>query len=112
MKIAATTFIIPFAFVYSPVLMTFPHLTWNVVPQIMEVLAIQFTVSIAAYGYYLRNLNAWERAVFAAAAIVGFFAMTWGQIYWHWLLIAIAAAMTVWLLLTRARGAQLEKAAA
>ena len=69
MKIAATTFIIPFAFVYSPVLMSFPHLTWNVVPQILEVLAIQFTVSIAAYGYYLRNLNvgsvvssAWRRS--------------------------------------------------
>jgi TRAP transporter 4TM/12TM fusion protein len=109
MKIAATTFIIPFAFVYSPVLMSFPHLTWNVVPQILEVLAIQFTVSIAAYGYYLRNLNIWERGVFAVAALIGFFAMTWGQIYWHWSLIAIAAAMTVWLLATRARYPHLEK---
>jgi TRAP transporter 4TM/12TM fusion protein len=110
MKIAATTFIIPFAFVYSPVLMSFPHLTWNVVPQILEVLAIQFTVSIAAYGYYLRNLNIWERGIFAVAALIGFFAMTWGQIYWHWSLIAIAAAMTVWLLATRARYPHLEKA--
>jgi TRAP transporter 4TM/12TM fusion protein len=110
MKIAATTFIIPFAFVYSPVLMSFPHLTWNVVPQILEVLAIQFTVSIAAYGYYLRNLNIWERGVFAVAALIGFFAMTWGQIYWHWSLIAIAAAMTVWLFATRARYPHLEKA--
>jgi TRAP transporter 4TM/12TM fusion protein len=110
MKIAATTFIIPFAFVYSPVLMSFPHLTWNVVPQILEVLAIQFTVSIAAYGYYLRNLNNWERGVFAVAALIGFFAMTWGQIFWHWSLIAIAAAMTVWLFATRARYPHLEKA--
>ncbi len=112
MKIAATTFIIPFAFVYSPVLMSFPHLTWNVVPQILEVLAIQFTVSIAAYGYYLRNLNGWERGVFGVAALIGFFAMTWGQIYWHWTLIAIVAAMTVWLLATRARYPHPEKASA
>lgn len=112
MKIAATTFIIPFAFVYSPVLMSFPHLSWNVVPQILEVLAIQFTVSIAAYGYYLRNLNGWERGVFTVAALIGFFAMTLGQIYWHWSLIAIVAAMSVWLYLTRTRYPHLEKAAA
>jgi hypothetical protein len=85
-------------------------LTWNVVPQILEVLAIQFTVSIAAYGYYLRNLNIWERGVFAVAALIGFFAMTWGQIYWHWSLISIATAMTVWLFATRARYPHLEKA--
>jgi TRAP-type uncharacterized transport system fused permease subunit len=112
MKIAATTFIIPFAFVYSPVLMTFPHLSWNMIPQILEVLAIQFTVSIAAYGYYIRNLNGWERGVFSVAALIGFFAMTLGQIYWHWLLIVIIAAMTVWLYLTRMRYPHLERVAA
>jgi TRAP transporter 4TM/12TM fusion protein len=112
MKIAATTFIIPFAFVYSPVLMTFPHLSWNMIPQILEVLAIQFTVSIAAYGYYIRNLNGWERGVFSVAALIGFFAMTLGQIYWHWSLIVIAAAMTVWLYLTRMRYPHLERVAA
>lgn len=112
MKIAATTFIIPFAFVYSPVLMTFPHLSWNMIPQILEVLAIQFTVSIAAYGYYIRNLNGWERGVFSVAALIGFFAMTLGQIYWHWSLIVIIAAMTVWLYLTRMRYPHLERVAA
>jgi TRAP transporter 4TM/12TM fusion protein len=112
MKIAATTFIIPFAFVYSPVLMSFPHVTRNVVPQILEVLAIQFTVSVAAYGYYLRNLNGWERGVFSVASLIGFFAMTLGEIYWHWSLIAICVAMTAWLIATRARYPHLKEAEA
>ncbi len=111
MKIAATTFIIPFAFVYSPSLMAFPHLSWNLVPAILEVLAIQTTVSVAAYGYYLRNLVVWERLVFTAAALVGFFAMTLGETYWHMTLIAVLVVMTIWLLITRSRGAEAEKAA-
>lgn len=111
MKIAATTFIIPFAFVYSPSLMSFPHVSWNVVPQILEVLVIQVTVSFAAYGYCLRDLTAWERWVFGVASLVGFLAMTLGQIYWHWIMAGIVAAMLVWLKATRTRDAALEEAA-
>lgn len=112
MKIAATTFIIPFAFVYSPSLMAFPHLSWKLVPALLEVLAIQITASIAAYGYCLRDLAAWERLVFAAAGLIGFLAMTEGQIYWHWSFVGIMAIMLTWLVATRARGAQAERAAA
>ncbi|MCP5374190.1 MAG: TRAP transporter fused permease subunit, partial [Hyphomicrobiales bacterium] len=65
MKMAMTTFIIPFAFVFSPELMSFPHLTWKVLPAVLEVLAIQWTVSIAAYGYVFRPLAGWERLLFA-----------------------------------------------
>lgn len=103
MKIAATTFIIPFAFVYSPSLMSFPNLTWAVVPAVLEVIAIQVTVSVAAYGYFLRPLAAWERWVFFAASLAGFMAMTLGQFYWHTLLIVLFVAMAVWLFMTRAR---------
>lgn len=76
LKIAATTFIIPFAFVFMPELMTFPNLTWAVVPAVLLVLAIQTTVSIAAYGYCFRRLAGWERWMFLAAALALFMAMT------------------------------------
>jgi len=76
MKMAATTFIIPFAFVFSPELMSFPNMTWNVVPAIAEVMAIQWTISIAAYGYIFRPLAGWERTLFAIAALCGFLGMT------------------------------------
>lgn len=76
MKIAMTTFIIPFAFVYSPELMTFPNLTWAVVPPLLEVLLIQASVSIACYGYVFRRLRTWERWTVGAAAFAGFLGMT------------------------------------
>jgi TRAP transporter 4TM/12TM fusion protein len=76
MKMAMTTFIIPFAFVFSPSLMSFPHMTWNVVPAVAEVVGIQWTISIAAYGYIFRPLVGWERFAFAIAALCGFLGMT------------------------------------
>jgi TRAP-type uncharacterized transport system fused permease subunit len=111
-KIAATTFIIPFAFVYSPSLMSFPNLTWDVVPAIAEVIAIQITVSIASYGYFIRILQGWERLVFLAAALCGFMAMTVGDIYWHVSLIGLFTGMGVWLYSTRTRAALAEGPAA
>ena len=76
MKMAMTTFIIPFAFVFSPELMSFPHMSWNVLPAVLEVMAIQWTVSIAAYGYIFRPLAGWERLLFAIATLCGFLGMT------------------------------------
>jgi len=76
MKIALTTFIIPFAFVFSPELMSFPHMTWDVIPAILEVVFIQWSVSTASYGYMFRPLTGWERWIFAVAAGFGFLGMT------------------------------------
>jgi TRAP transporter 4TM/12TM fusion protein len=76
LKIAMTTFIIPFAFVFSPELMSFPNMTWSVVPAILEVVFIQWSVSIASYGFFFRVLVGWERMVFAAVALLGFLGMT------------------------------------
>jgi len=78
-KIALTTFIIPFAFVFFPELMTFPHLTWAVVPAVLVVISIQWTVSISSYGYLFRPLLGWERAVFGVAALSGFLGMAFKE---------------------------------
>ncbi|MEM6548149.1 MAG: TRAP transporter fused permease subunit [Pseudomonadota bacterium] len=101
MKIAATTFIIPFAFVYSPELMSFPNMTWLVVPAILEVLLVQITVSIAAYGYCLRPLVWWERWVFLAAALCGFLGMTANGTMFFFAQAGLAAATGAWLWTTR-----------
>jgi len=111
LKIAATTFIIPFAFVYSPSLMMFPNMTWAVVPAVLEVIAIQITVSVASYGYFLRVLSGVERLAFLAAALCGFLAMTLGQIYWHGALIGIFCLMAAWLFTTRTRQVLVQSAA-
>jgi TRAP transporter 4TM/12TM fusion protein len=75
MKLAATTFIIPFAFVYRPQLLDFPNLGWNVVPPLVEVLLIQWTSSIALFGYFRRVLTPVERGLAYGVTVVGYWAM-------------------------------------
>jgi TRAP-type uncharacterized transport system fused permease subunit len=103
MKIAATTFIIPFAFVFSPELMSFPNLTWAVVPPFLEVLAIQYTVSVASYGHYLRRLSGWERCAFLAIALAGFFNMTLHEAVYFYVGLGLFIAMTAWIMASRSR---------
>lgn len=101
MKLAMTTFIIPFAFVFSPELMSFPNLTWQVVPPLAEVIAIQLTVSIASYGYLFRNLNALERWTMALAALFGFLGMTDQGSLFFMIQGAVFVPLTFYLYVTR-----------
>jgi TRAP-type uncharacterized transport system fused permease subunit len=75
MKLAVTTFLIPFAFVFQPELLSFPNLTWSVVPPVVLLLVLQWTVSVAAYGYFRRDLGAVERAAFTLVSLAGFLAI-------------------------------------
>ena len=101
LKIASTTFVIPFAFVYSPELMTFPNLGLNVIPAIIEVLAIQIAASIACYGYCFRHLVGWERWVFTAITLSAFFYMTLAKNVYLLAALALTAAMMFWLISSR-----------
>ncbi len=103
MRIAATTFIIPFAFVFSPELMSFPNMSWAVLPPLLEVLAIQYTASIAGYGHYLRPLGGTERWMFAGIAVTGFFNMTLGDMIYLVVGVAWFAAMTIYILVSKKR---------
>ena len=60
-KLMLTTFVIPFAFVYYPSLMSFPNLSWDVLIPIVTCLLLQWTVSIACYGHFLRDQSYTER---------------------------------------------------
>ena len=103
MKIALTTFIIPFAFVFFPELMAFPNMTWAVVPAILAVVFFQWTVSIASYGYLFRPLVGWERGVFAAASLAGFLGMAFHDSMYYATHAALFIVMGMILFSTRSR---------
>src|SRR5574341_1085335 len=71
MKLAATTFIIPFAFVFNPELMAFPNFSWKMLWAVVEVLVVQWTSSIFLYGYFRRKLTAIERGASFIAVLLG-----------------------------------------
>ena len=93
MKLASTTFIIPFAFVYRPQLMDFPNLGWNVVPPVVEILLIQWTSSIALYGYFRRTLTPVESAFFGVVTVVGYWAMITEALYSTFVFLGATAAV-------------------
>lgn len=97
MKMAVTTFIIPFAFVYHPELMSFPNLTWAVVPPLALTLVLQWTVSVAAYGYFRRDLTTIERGAFTAVSLVGFAAMVSDGHTITAVFVAVLAVSTAWI---------------
>ena len=93
MKLAASTFIIPFAFVYRPQLLEFPNLGWNVVPPLVEVLLVQWTTSIALFGYFRRTLGTIERYLFGALTILGYWAMITEAIHSTFVFAGASAAL-------------------
>jgi len=93
MKLAASTFIIPFAFVYRPQLLEFPNVGWNVVPPLAEILLIQWTSSIALFGHFRRTLTGAERALFYALTILGYWAMITEAIHSTFIFAGAAAAL-------------------
>jgi TRAP transporter 4TM/12TM fusion protein len=82
-KIALTTFIIPFAFVFSPELMTFPDVTLKTFIAIAEVIFVQVAVSVASYGFLFRSLNGIERSGYAIVALSGFLGFTYDTNFWY-----------------------------
>lgn len=105
MKLAVTTFIIPFAFVYHPELMSFPNLTWSVVPPLILVLVLQWTVSVAAYGYFRRDLNTIERGAFTVVSLAGFAAIVGEGYTYIFTFIASLALLIAWICLMPAQDA-------
>ena len=93
MKLAATTFIIPFAFVYRPQLLAFPNVGWDVVPPILEILLIQWTSSIALFGYFRRRLGTIERWLFGALTLLGYWAMVTEPIHSTFIFAGAATAL-------------------
>ena len=97
MKLAATTFIIPFAFVFNPELMAFPNVSWKMVGAVVEVLIVQGTSSIFLYGYFKRSLNIVERFLSFVIVMLGYTALMREEAIYTWLALGSTAALLVWL---------------
>lgn len=76
MKIAGTTFIIPFAFIFNPRLLGFPDVDASMIMPVIEVLVTQVAFAIAAYGYCFKRLGSVERWAFAVLAVIGYWTLT------------------------------------
>ncbi len=109
MKLSCTTFIVPFAFVYSPELMAFPDMSWNLLLAVFAVLSVQLSVSACAYGHVIRSLAAWERVSFGLVALVAFTAITHEPVYWTQLAYFGLGGLMLWLMITRSRTLDINK---
>jgi TRAP transporter 4TM/12TM fusion protein len=96
MKLAATTFIIPFAFVFNHELMEFPHISWKMIWAVVEVLIVQWTSSIFLYGYFRRKLTTIERYGFLAAVLLGYTAIMRPEAIYTYLALGLTIGLMAW----------------
>jgi TRAP-type uncharacterized transport system fused permease subunit len=101
MKIACTTFIIPFAFVFRPELMSFPDVTAVTLATVVLILLMQLTISAANYGYFLKDLVVVERILLWIAFVSLFAYLAELGDLWLWLGIGIVALQFVYGILRR-----------
>ena len=99
MKLAATTFIIPFAFVFNPELMAFPDFSWKMAAAIAEVLVVQGTSSIFLYGYFRRRLGRVENLGFLGAVLLGYTAIMRPEPMYTYFAYGLTAALMAWVAL-------------
>ena len=99
MKLAATTFIIPFAFVFNPELMAFPKFSLAMGWAVAEVLVVQLASSIFLYGYFSRALGRIERAGFLAAVLLGYAAIMRPEAMYTYLAYGLTALLMAWAVL-------------
>lgn len=96
MKLAATTFIIPFAFVFNPELMAFPNFSLKMGVAVAEVLLVQWTSSIFLYGYFRRALSALERLGFLLLVPLGYAAIMRPEALYTYLSVGLTIVLMAW----------------
>lgn len=100
MKLMLTTFVIPFAFIFYPSLLGFPNLEWGVLIPIVTCLLLQWTVSVACYGYFRRPVTTLERWIFGFVSLAGYWALTDKGLTSNLLFVAMLAASSVYVYLS------------
>lgn len=94
MKLMLATFIIPFAFIYHPEILSFPNLTWGVVLPVLLILCVQTCSAACAYGYFLQDLGGFKRLAFGLTAVAGFIVIVNEQtVTWVAFLIILVATL-------------------
>ena len=97
MKMAITTFIVPFAFVYNPDLLKFPELTSQTWISVGEVIFIQGISAVAVFGYLVRRLGILERVGFALSACFAIVAMITGSTLMYFASYGLFLILLVWI---------------
>lgn len=72
MKLAVVAFIVPFVFVYNPVLLDFPNISTSLLVSTAIAIVSTFALSVSLYGYFLQPLNLVMRLLFGVVALAGF----------------------------------------
>ena len=103
MKLMLTTFIIPYGFIYHPQLLSFPNVTWDVIPPVLLILCLQWTSSVVCYGYFIRDMTWTERWGFLAVTAVGFSYLINERFFELIAFVVLLAVMVGWVLTTRSR---------
>jgi len=103
-KLMLTTFVIPFAFVYYPSLMSFPNLAWEVLIPIITCLVLQWTVAITCYGYFLRDQTRSERWLWGGVSFLGYAALCGGGVVVSITFGALMMCLAAYVYLTRESG--------
>lgn len=96
MKLAATTFIIPFAFVFNHELMAFPNISWKMIWAVVEVLVVQLTSSVFLYGYFRRKLTLVERCGFLIVVLLGYTAIMRPEAIYTYLALGLTIGLMAW----------------
>src|SRR5688572_743812 len=96
MKLAATTFIIPFAFVFNPELMAFPNVSLKMLGAVAEVLVVQWTSSVFLYCHFTRRLGRLENGGFLVAVLLGYAAIMRPETVYTYLAYGLTAALMTW----------------
>ena len=91
MKIALPMFMLPFLFVYNPVLLQFPKLSWTLAAYFALVSLMQWCLAGAQFGHMFRVLGTGERVVLFVLGAAGFVAMLQSD----WLILAATGAAEV-----------------
>lgn len=71
LKLSIPTFLIPYAFIYNPDLLSFPKVTFAGFWAFVMVMACMFFLALAIYGFFMRKLRHIERFMALTVSLVG-----------------------------------------
>lgn len=94
MKVAVSLFILPFVFVYNPVLVSFPSISWLMIQVMILVALVQCCCTCAQFGYMFRDLYRLERVVLFLIGACGFVSLLQPDRI-LWLAFGLAAAVAI-----------------
>lgn len=75
MRMSAVTFIVPFAFVYHPQLLAFPHVGFSVLRPIAEVILVQWVTAVVVYRHLGDHLHWWQELLGLGCLGIGYWAL-------------------------------------